>query len=125
VIRYALDLYPRADPKNGARIRRFANLQAASYRAAANGTGSGQILIRGNSPDAAFVDPEGMQYIRVIEVNTLSADGSTLSGFTETVRGGFYLDQASQVRRRRHAGVHGPGDYVESHVPVRRDGPVR
>jgi hypothetical protein len=92
VIRYALDLYPRADPKNGARIRRFANLQAASYRAAANGTGSGQILIRGNSPDAAFVDPEGMQYIRVIEVNTLSADGSTLSGFTETVRGGFYLE---------------------------------
>src|SRR5690606_34260967 len=48
----------------------------------ANGTGSGSLSLRGSSTDAAFIDPEGNQYVRVVR-----DDGST-----EKVIGGFFLE---------------------------------
>lgn len=92
MIRYAYDLYPSSDPKNGALVRRLQNLQAASYRKSA-GTGAGQIVLRGTSPDAFFIDAEGMQYVRVSRVDTSVVDGGTESGFDELVVGGFFLEE--------------------------------
>ena len=91
-IKYAYDLYPRLDPVNGARVGRFSKLQEAEYNGAANGTGAGRIIVRGNSADGALIDPLGLQYIRVVRINTSVVDGSTLSGFSEKVVGGFFLE---------------------------------
>jgi len=92
-IKYAFDLYPRANPVSGTRDVRFSQLQDAEYKGEANGTGSGRIVIRGTSTDAAFIDPRGMQYIRVVRINTAVVDGGTTSGFSEKVVGGFFLEQ--------------------------------
>ena len=83
-IRYHFDLYPRDNPKNGARLVRFTQLQSAEYRDEANGTGSGRISLRGDTSNAAFIDPDGLQYIRVVREDTVAA--------TEVVVGGFWLD---------------------------------
>src|SRR5690606_18705306 len=37
-------------------------------------------------------DPEGHQYVRVVEINEASVDGATTSGYAETVVGGAILD---------------------------------
>jgi hypothetical protein len=92
VITYAFDLYPRDNPVAGARVLRFSKLQEAEYRGEANGTGSGRIVLRGTSTDAASIDPAGMQYIRVVRINDAVVDGATLSGFSEKVVGGFFLE---------------------------------
>lgn len=92
MIRYAFDLYPRDDPISGTRLVRFSDLQEAQYRGEANGSGSGSIELRATSSDAAFIDPEGLQYIRVVRINTAVVDGGTLSGFSEKVVGGFFLE---------------------------------
>lgn len=94
-IKYAFDLYPRLNPIAGARIRRFAQLQEAEYKGEANGTGSGRMVLRGTSTDAGSIDPEGLQYNRVRRINTDVIDGSTLSGFSEAVVGGFFLDNGA------------------------------
>jgi hypothetical protein len=83
VILYAFDLYPRDDPKDGARLVRFSQLETAEYRGEANGTGAGKIVLRGNTTDAAFIDPLGLQYVRVVRINDALA---------EAVVGGFFLD---------------------------------
>ncbi len=82
-IRYALDLYPRTSPRDGARIRRFTHLQAADWRDEANGTGSGRFVIRGTTLDAEAIDPKGLQYVRVVEIAT---------GYAEKVVGGFWAE---------------------------------
>lgn len=81
-ITYHFDLYPRDDPRDGTRLVRFTQLQSAEYRGEANGTGAGRISLRGSSVDAAYIDPAGLQYVRVVR-----DDGST-----EAVVGGFFLD---------------------------------
>lgn len=83
MIRYAFDLYPRLDPVNGTRVVRFSQLQAAEYRGTANGTGSGKIVIRASTSDAALIDPLGMQYIRVVRIK---------ADLSEKVIGGFFLE---------------------------------
>lgn len=92
MITYAFDLYPRANPVSGARTLRFSKLQEAEYRGEANGTGSGRLVIRGNETDADSIDPAGMQYVRVVRINDAVVDGATLSGFSEKVVGGFFLE---------------------------------
>lgn len=79
---YHFDLYPRDDPRDGARLVRFTQLQLAEYRDEANGTGSGRIALRADSDDAAFIDPDGLQYVRVVR-DRLGV---------ENVVGGFWLD---------------------------------
>jgi lysophospholipase L1-like esterase len=91
-IKYAFDLYPRADPVNGTRTGRFSKPQQAEYKGEANGTGSGRVILRGSSTDADSIDPAGMQYIRVVRINDAVGDGATLSGFSEKVVGGFFLE---------------------------------
>lgn len=83
MLRYAFDLYPRLDPRDGAVIRRLEYLQQASFKDEENGTGSGQFVINGGSPDADDIDPLGLDYIRVVEIDDLDA---------ERVVGGFFLD---------------------------------
>lgn len=92
-IRYAFDLYPRLDPIAGARLVRFSKRQEAEYRGTANGTGSGKLVMRATDEDADFIDPAGMQYVRVVRINTDVVDGGTLSGFDEKVIGGFFLER--------------------------------
>ena len=83
-IRYHFDLYPRTDPKNGARVVRFTKLQSAEYRGEANGTGAGKFTIRADDAQAQLIDPDGLQYVRVVREDTVAA--------TELVVGGFFLD---------------------------------
>lgn len=94
MIRYAYDLYPRLDPRDGARIRRFEHLQEAAFKAEENGTGSGRAVIAGDSPDAEDIDPLLLQFVRVREINEGSVDGTTLSGFAEKVVDGWWLEKA-------------------------------
>lgn len=82
-IRYAFDLYPRLDPRDGSVIRRFEHLQEAAYKAEENGTGSGLFTIHGGSADAEDIDPLGLDYVRVIEIDNED---------DERVVGGFFLD---------------------------------
>lgn len=84
MIRYHFDLYPRDDPRDGARVVRFTKLQSAEYRGEANGTGSGRFSIRADVAEAQNIDPRGLQYVRVVQENTV--------GPTESVVGGFFLD---------------------------------
>ena len=81
-ITYHFDLYPRDDPRDGTRLVRFTKLQSAEYRGEANGTGSGRFSLRGDTTDAGFIDPAGLQYVRVVRDD----------GATELVVGGFFLD---------------------------------
>ena len=81
-ITYHFDLYPRDDPRDGTRLVRFTKLQSAEYRGEANGTGSGRFTLRGDTTDAGFIDPAGLQYVRVVRDD----------GATEVVVGGFFLD---------------------------------
>ena len=83
MLRYALDLYPRLDPRDGTVIRRFEHLQEAAFKDEEYGTGSGQFTIHGGSADADDIDPLGLDYIRVVEIDDLDA---------ERVVGGFFLD---------------------------------
>jgi hypothetical protein len=83
-IQYHCDLYPRDDPKDGARLVRFTKLQSAEYRGEANGTGSGRFSIRADTAEAQFIDPLGLQYVRVVREDTVAV--------TEAVVGGFFLD---------------------------------
>ncbi|MCA1570850.1 MAG: hypothetical protein LC798_11135 [Chloroflexi bacterium] len=76
-------LYPRTNPKNGAMLVEFSQLKSAEFRREANGTGAGRIVLAGDSDDAAFIDPRGMQYIRVY---ALMQDAS------EVLLGGFFLE---------------------------------
>jgi hypothetical protein len=84
VIRYHFDLYPRDDPKDGTRLVRFTKLQSAEYRGEANGTGAGRLSLRADTADAGFIDPAGLQYVRVVREDTVAV--------TEAVVGGFFLD---------------------------------
>lgn len=84
MIRYHFDLYPRDDPKDGTRLVRFTKLQSAEYRGEANGTGAGRFALRADTTDAGFIDPAGLQYVRVVREDTVAV--------TEAVVGGFFLD---------------------------------
>jgi hypothetical protein len=84
VIRYHFDLYPRDDPRDGARVVRFTKLQQAEYRGEANGTGAGRLSIRADVAEAQLIDPRGLQYIRVVREDTVAE--------TEAVVGGFFLE---------------------------------
>jgi hypothetical protein len=84
VILYHFDLYPRDDPRDGARVVRFTKLQSAEYRGEANGTGAGEFTIRADVAEAQLIDPRGLQYVRVVREDTVAA--------TELVVGGFFLD---------------------------------
>jgi hypothetical protein len=84
VIRYHFDLYPRDDPRDGARVVRFTKLQAAEYRGEANGTGAGRLSIRADVAEAQLIDPRGLQYVRVVREDTVAV--------TEAVVGGFWLE---------------------------------
>lgn len=94
-LRYAFDLYPRDDPRDGDRIIRFSQLEAAEWNAEANGTGSGFLVLPGDATDADSIDPAGLQYVRVVEIDPDSVDGGTLSGFAERVVFGFFLDSGT------------------------------
>jgi hypothetical protein len=85
MIRYHFDLYPRDDPRDGARVVRFTKLQAAEYRGEANGTGAGRLSIRADVAEAQLIDPRGLQYVRVVREDTVAV--------TEAVVGGFWLEQ--------------------------------
>lgn len=95
-IRYALDLYPRANPL-GARVTRFGDLQDAGYYGARNGMGHGWFAMRGDSSDAGFVDPDGLQYVKVVRYDTAIVDAGTLSGFSELVVGGFFTSRGKYL----------------------------
>jgi hypothetical protein len=84
MIRYHFDLYPRDDPRDGARVVRFTKLQSAEYRGEANGTGSGRFSIRADVAEAQLIDPRGLQYVRVVREDTVAV--------TEAVVGGFWLE---------------------------------
>ena len=92
MIRYAYDLHPRADPKDGARVIRFTQLQQAEWKAEANGTGSGFEVLPADASDGDSIDPLGLQYVRVVEIDEDTVDGATLSGFAERVVFGFFLE---------------------------------
>lgn len=84
MIQYHFDLYPRDDPRDGTRLVRFTKLQSAEYRGEANGTGAGRFSLRADTTDAGFIDPRGLQYVRVVREDTVAE--------TEVVVGGFFLD---------------------------------
>lgn len=102
MIYYEHDLYPREDPRDGARLVRFSHLQLAEYLDQRNGTGSGKIALRSTSPDAAFIDSDGLDYVRVRRVNTAVVDGGTPSGFGEAVVGGYFLEADEHLALDRH-----------------------
>jgi hypothetical protein len=79
-IRYHYDLYPRTDPRDGARITRFTKLQRATYRDVI-GVGSGAGVIRSTDPEADDLDPRGEQFVRVVRENTADASETTVGGF--------------------------------------------
>lgn len=84
MIRYHFDLYPSEAPRDGARLVRFTKLQRAEWRADAKGTGAGRFSIRASEAEAQFLDPVGLQYVRVVEEDTDAA--------TEVVRFGFFIE---------------------------------
>lgn len=92
MIRYAYDLYPRTNPKNGARIVRFTQLLKAEWNAEASWCGTGFLVIPADADECDHIDPLGLQYIRVVEIDEDTADGATLSGFAERVVFGFFLE---------------------------------
>jgi hypothetical protein len=84
-IDYYLDLYPSDDPRDGTRLVRYTageHLQKVDYRDVV-GVGSGLAVLSARLADAAFLDPEGEQYFRVVR-----DDGST-----ELVVGGFWSNR--------------------------------
>lgn len=85
MVDYHFDLYPSDDPRDGAALVRFSAdtaLQSADYRDVI-GVGAGQFLLRATRPEAAFLEPAGEQYVRVVR-----DDGST-----ELVIGGFWTNE--------------------------------
>ena len=87
------DLYPAADPRDGARILRFTHHQQAHYEGVRNGAGTGKITLRGTTTDAQAISPAGLQYVRKGLINTAIADAGTLSGYWEKVIGGYFLEE--------------------------------
>jgi hypothetical protein len=79
-IRYHYDLYPRTDPRDGARIRRFTKLQRATYRDVI-GVGSGAGVIRSTDSEADDLDPRGEQFVRVVREDTVAETEATVGGF--------------------------------------------
>jgi hypothetical protein len=101
--RYHYDLYPRTDPRDGARITRFTKLQRATYRDVI-GVGSGVGVIRSTDAEADDLDPRGEQFIRVVREDTVAE--------TETTVGGFWINNykhdtavARQTKRLTFAGA--------------------
>lgn len=93
MIYFVDDLYPRDNPRDGARLLRFTKHQKAHYEGVRNGTGSGEIVVRGTTSDAAAIDPQGLQYVRKRRINTAVLDAATPSGFSEKVVGGYWFEQ--------------------------------
>ena len=84
-IEYHLDVYPSDDPRDGTRLVRLSAdnaLQSVDVRDVI-GVGSGQFSLRATTTEAAFITPEGEQYVRVVR-----DDGST-----ELVVDGFWTNQ--------------------------------
>jgi hypothetical protein len=79
-IRYHYDLYPRTDPRDGTRIRRFTKLQRAMYRDVI-GVGSGAADIRSTDTEAADLDPLGEQYVRIVREDTTAETELVVAGF--------------------------------------------
>jgi hypothetical protein len=101
--RYHYDLYPRTDPRDGARITRFTKLQRATYRDVI-GVGSGVGVIRSTDAEADDLDPRGEQFIRVVREDTVAE--------TEVTVGGFWINNykhdtavARQTKRLTFAGA--------------------
>lgn len=97
---YHYDLYPANDPRDGARLVRFTDLQDADYRQVV-GVGSWQAVIRANMAEAANIDPDGEQYVRVVRDD----------GATEAVVGGGFISRmaydaatASETKRLTFGG---------------------
>jgi hypothetical protein len=80
-IDYYLDLYPAADPKDGALLGRFdaTLLEDADYRDVV-GVGSWQAVLKASMAEAALIDPDGEQYFRLVRDD----------GATEAVVGGGF-----------------------------------
>jgi hypothetical protein len=78
--RYHYDLYPRTDPRDGARITRFTKLQRATYRDVI-GVGSGAGVIRSTDDEADSLDPRGEQFVRVVREDTVAETEATIGGF--------------------------------------------
>lgn len=99
---YHYDLYPRTDPRDGDRLVRFSSLQKATYRDVM-GVGSGVGILRSTHADAAFLDPLGEQYVRVVEETDA----------VEAVVGGFWLSdnkhQTAVRRETKRLTMAGPG----------------
>jgi hypothetical protein len=102
-IRYHYDLYPRTDPRDGARVTRFAHLQQARYEDVI-GVGSGVGVIRSSIAEADHLDPRGEQYVRVVRRDTTAE--------TELVVGGFWVNRynhdtavARETKRLTFAGA--------------------
>jgi hypothetical protein len=102
-IRYHYDLYPRTDPRDGARVTRFAHLQQARYEDVI-GVGSGVGVIRSSIAEADHLDPRGEQYVRVVRRDTTAE--------TELVVGGFWINRynhdtavARETKRLTFAGA--------------------
>lgn len=119
---YAFDLYPRDDPKDGARLVRFTALQDAEWTAEASWCGKGWFTIRGDHAEAAFIDPRGLQYVRVVEIDSDTVDAGTTSGFAEAVVGGFWLEVGSfsalsaSMNRLLKFGGRGTMAYLEREI---------
>jgi hypothetical protein len=80
----AFDLYPAADPKNGARIRRLVSLEKNSFvRREQKGTGIGAIIVPGGSDDAEAIDPALGQYVKAERRGP--AVGLTLSAAADNI----------------------------------------
>jgi hypothetical protein len=79
-IRYHYDLYPRTDPRDGTRIRRFTKLQRAMYRDVI-GVGSGAADIRSTDAEADDLDPLGEQYVRIVREDTTAETELVVAGF--------------------------------------------
>jgi hypothetical protein len=57
-----VDVYPRLNPRNGARLFRYTKLQEAEFRRDANGTGAGKTIVRADESEAQLLSPKGMDY---------------------------------------------------------------
>lgn len=104
-IEYHLDVYPSNDPRDGTRLVRLSAdnaLQAVDVRDVV-GVGSGRFSLRSTRAEAAFLTPQGEQYVRVVR-----DDGST-----ELVVDGFWTSEiryAAAVRdETQELVVGGPG----------------
>jgi hypothetical protein len=101
---YALDLYPRDDPRDGTRLIRYTyeDLIAAEFRDVI-GVGAGQATIWHDHPGAEEIDSRGEQYVRIVRLGSPS----------EAVVGGFWTSkmpfETAVASERRHLTISGPG----------------